>query len=155
MWQVKSDKVCMLDLREFYLFIYFKWACLLSQASEYPELDFDVEMPPWNADTGSICTGTAMLKKSCHLLRRLSSIGELYSMLTVLSMLWQESENEVYRMRCICFWKDWNSFFFNLYTSLFGVQMEKAVWPLFHRPTLWALSPGLALWKPCPHTPYK
>lgn len=44
--------------------------------------------------------------------------------------------------------------FFSLSLSL-CLQMVRWVWTLSHLPTLSALSPLLALWKPCPHTPYK
>lgn len=38
----------------------FKCVCSVSQVSEVPDLDFDIDIPLWNAvDTGSTCTGTA------------------------------------------------------------------------------------------------
>lgn len=39
---------------------------LVSQAIEGPDLDFDIDIPPWNAvDTCSTCTGTATHVYSC------------------------------------------------------------------------------------------
>lgn len=46
--------------------IFFKTICLISQANGVPDLDFDIDIPPWNEmDTCSISTGTAT-QVLCH-----------------------------------------------------------------------------------------
>lgn len=44
----------------------YKCVCSVSQVSEVPGLDFDIDIPSWNTvDTGSTCTGTATYADIC------------------------------------------------------------------------------------------
>lgn len=36
---------------------YVNTVCSVSQAGSVPDLDFDIDLPPWSKDTGSTCTG--------------------------------------------------------------------------------------------------
>lgn len=45
---------------------YLKNMCLVSQATEGPDLDFDIDIPLWNGvDTSSSCTGTETCVDVC------------------------------------------------------------------------------------------